>query len=143
MHATAPDGLTWSPFTPVGDPGSHRTTGSPATVVFQDKLYCIYACKYPDQYAAHDGTPWYITFDGTRWSTASQLPGNRKTTPGAGAGPAILDGGMHYAVRGPASPTGTAPPRRTPGPPPHLPGPRHQVSSAPTAIGAGASRTGG
>ncbi|MFF5490730.1 hypothetical protein ACFY7Y_37945 [Streptomyces virginiae] len=97
MHATSADGATWSPFTPVGN----RATGSPAIVAFNNKLYCIYGINYPDQYAAApDGELWMATFDGTQWS-ASSLPGNRSTAPGAGVGLAVKAGKMYCAARGP------------------------------------------
>ncbi|MBZ4318566.1 hypothetical protein [Streptomyces huiliensis] len=102
MHATAPDGTTWSPFTPVaGDIGGLRSTGSPALAVFNNKLYCVYAMQYPDSSAQHDGTLWSVVFDGTRWS-ALPLPGDRKVPPGIGVGLAAFGTTKLYiATRGP------------------------------------------
>ncbi|MFD9302190.1 hypothetical protein ACFWCB_05745 [Streptomyces sp. NPDC060048] len=100
MHASATDGTNWSPFTPIGAP--FKAVGSPALVEFNGTLYCVYPANHGEQFPQLDGALTSMTFDGTRWSNmSSQLPGPRKTAPGAGVGLAVKDRKLWCAVRGP------------------------------------------
>ncbi len=66
------DGQTWSDDNLIPDTNhAYGTSGPPAAVVFNDKLYCIREGR------GGNGWMWYATFDGRTWSRDALLPNSR------------------------------------------------------------------
>ncbi|NMO18150.1 exo-alpha-sialidase [Pyxidicoccus fallax] len=65
------DGTTWSKDQLIPNSGdAYGVSGSPALVVYNDRLYCIRESR------SDKGWLWMGTFDGTTWSTDRRIPNN-------------------------------------------------------------------
>ncbi len=87
------DGQTWSDDNLIPDTNhAYGTSGPPAAVVFNDKLYCIREGR------GGNGWMWYATFDGRIWSRDALLPNSRNAFGTSGRPALAVYNGKLYCV---------------------------------------------
>ncbi|MFJ3973347.1 hypothetical protein ACIPYR_35080 [Streptomyces parvus] len=91
LYHTTFDGTSWSQDTPL--PAHHSARG-PALAVFNGKLHLVH--RSGDTSGPRMYKLWHATFDGTRWSTDTELPHQSATEPAL----AVFAGKLHLVHRG-------------------------------------------